>query len=523
MSAFDALHHEGMAALARGDWMRASAIGARLLSLAPEAGAAHFIAGVAASRTGNQETAIAHFQRACAADGQNPAPWVELARSYVTEGRVPEAIQAADAAMALSPSDGALLDTLGVIYGRANFHDRALSAFAAAVDRAPDSGASRFNLASALAFAGDIERAEVEFEACLRIDPTQWRAYFFLSQLRRQTPERNHISRWQDIVRTAWGQLPRLYVNMALGKEHEDLGDYDAAFRHFTAGKRAGGEGRGYDSAQDAELMASVARCFPDALPHQDGDPSEEPIFVIGMPRTGTTLIDRILSSHPMVHSSGELRNFLVALHRAIGAPSRFLSDPDLPHRLTGVDWAALGRAYIQSTRPGTGHVPRFVDKLPHNFLVAGFIARALPNARIVCLRRNPLDTCLSNFRQIFALESPYYDYSFDLLDTGRYFVGFDRLMAHWKRVLPGRILEIGYEDLVERQEEKTRELLAFCGLSFDPACLSFERNVAPVATASVVQVRSAMYRSALDRWKRYDAHLDGLRSLFAQNDIAVE
>lgn len=520
MFAADALQIEGRAALARGDWPRARAIGVRLLALAPEAADAHFIAGVSASRLGDQVTAIAHLKQASESDPRNPAPLVELARACVTHGQVPEAVRAADAAMALAPADGVLLDTLGVIYGRANFHDRALDAFAAAVEKMPGNGAIRFNLGSALAFAGGLDQAEAEFEQCLRVDPTQWRAYFFISQLRRQTVERNHVQRWQEVLRSVTGQLPRLYINMALGKEYEDLGDFDAAFRHFAAGKHAGGEGRGYASEHDAELFDSVARCFPEPVTASDGFPSEEPIFVIGMPRTGTTLVDRILSSHPQVHSAGELRNFMVALHRATGSPPRFLKEADMPKRLQNVDWAALGRAYIDSTRPGTGHCARFVDKLPHNFLLAGFIARALPSARIVCLRRNPLDTCLSNFRQIFALESPYYDYSFDLMDTGRYYVGFDRLMTHWQRVFPGRILELHYEDLVEDQESKTRELLDFCNLPFEEACLRFERNVAPVATASAVQVRSAMYRSALDRWKQYEPHLAELRSLFAQNGI---
>src|SRR5690606_11755978 len=136
-----------------------------------------------------------------------------------------------------------------------------------------------------------------------------------------------------------------------------------------------------------------------------------------------------------------------------------------------------LGASYIDNTRPGTGHTPRFVDKLPHNFLYLGHIARALPNAKIVCLRRDPLDTFLSNFRQLFGLNTPFYDYSFDILDIGRYYVLFDRLMAHWQHVLPGRILEVRYETLVDAQEECTRQLLDFCGLPWEDACLRFEEN----------------------------------------------
>jgi hypothetical protein len=232
------------------------------------------------------------------------------------------------------------------------------------------------------------------------------------------------------------------------------------------------------------------------------------------MPRTGTTLVDRILSSHPDVHSAGELRNFLVALQRNTGASPAFVFDPSFADAVRKMDWKKLGGDYVASTRPGTGHTRRFVDKLPHNFLYAGFIARAVPNAKIVCLRRDPVDTCLSNFKQLFALDSPYFDYSFDLMDTGRYYLMFDRLMAHWQRVMPGRIFELRYEDLVDDQRGSTARLLDYCGLDWNEACLHFETNQAPVATASAVQVRTPMNRDSIGRWKRYRTQLSGLLEL---------
>ena len=190
--------------------------------------------------------------------------------------------------------------------------------------------------------------------------------------------------------------------------------------------------------------------------------------------------------------------------------------------RTTGLDFAKLGAAYVASTRPDTGKTARFIDKLPHNFLYAGLIARALPRARIICVRRNPMDTCLGNFRQLFAQTSPYYDYSFDLQDTGRYFIQFDRLMAHWQRTMPERFVEIEYEQLVEDQESVTRRLLDICGLPWDEACLRFEENSAPVATASAVQVRSPIFRSSLQRWKRYEPQLQELRALLEGAGIKV-
>ena len=248
---------------------------------------------------------------------------------------------------------------------------------------------------------------------------------------------------------------------------------------------------------------------------------SDEPIFVFGMPRSGTTLVERILSSHSAVHSAGELQNLSVALKRLSGSRTPALIDPDTIRRARQADLTRLGEAYIASTRPGTGQVPHFIDKLPHNFLYAGFIAAALPNARMICVRRGALDTCVGNFRQLFAQTSPYYDYSFDVLDTARYYVQFDRLMAHWNALLPGKILEVRYEALVDDVRSGAARMLDHCGLAWEEACVHFERNTAPVATASAVQVREPVSRASIGRWKRYEAELADARRIL--EDAGIE
>jgi len=242
------------------------------------------------------------------------------------------------------------------------------------------------------------------------------------------------------------------------------------------------------------------------------------------MPRTGTTLVDRIVSSHPQVQSAGELHNFASVWKRAFGGPAfeMFNAQHVADATRRPIDWRDLGEQYVSSTRAFTGTLPFFTDKLPHNFLYLGYIACALPNAKIVCVRRDPLDTCLSNFRQLFAPESPYFDYSYDLLDTGHYYILFDRLMAHWKQAFPGRIHEVRYESLVTHQEEISRAVVAHCGLEWDPACLAFENNDTPVATASAAQVRSPIYTSALGRWRRYERQLEPLRELLAGHGIPL-
>jgi hypothetical protein len=241
------------------------------------------------------------------------------------------------------------------------------------------------------------------------------------------------------------------------------------------------------------------------------------------MPRTGTTLVERILTSHSAVHSAGELSNFGQQLKSLSGVVSAKVLDAATLTGTSHIDPAVLGKAYLDSTRPETGKTARFVDKLPLNFLNIGFIHRALPNARIVCIRRNPMDTCLSNYRQLFPPEKAiYYRYSFDLLETGRYYLLFDQLMRYWDEVLPGKVLRVDYEQVVANQESESRRLIEFCGLDWEDDCLNFEKNTAPVATASSAQVRQPIYTNAVERWKRYEQDLQPLKEFFDEHGVTI-
>lgn len=517
------LHAQAISAFNRRDWPQALDVAARLIPLAPQQAGLYYIAGIASLELQRLPQAMDYLRRATELDPGRADFAAQFAKVLSISRQSREALAAADRSLALSPEDPPTLDTLGVVYTQAHAHERAAEVFRRAVRLMPTLAHYRFNLATSLIFAGDIDAAQDELEACLALDPRYWKAHLTLAQLRRQTPEHHHLERLRSLLpATRDDDDARMYVNLALAKEYEDLGDYPKAFDHLEQGKSAGGAGRRYTIRRDEALFEALKRAFPEPVTAATGDPTDEPIFVIGMPRSGTTLVERIISSHPQVHSAGELQNFGVSLKRISGSRTPFLLDPDTVGRARNADWRRLGEHYVASTRPATGHTPRFLDKLPHNFLYAGFIANALPNARIICLRRDPLDTCLSNFRQLFAQTSPYYDYSFDLLDTGKYYVLFDRLMAHWHRVFPGRILEVDYEALVDAQESSTQRLLQHCGLPWHDACLQFEQNPAPVATASAVQVRSPIYRNAVRRWKNYETQLQPLQDLLHEAGIPI-
>jgi hypothetical protein len=309
---------------------------------------------------------------------------------------------------------------------------------------------------------------------------------------------------------------------MALAKEHERLGDFASAFRHMTLSKQEAGRGRGYRSERDQALALAIRSAFGTLPASEAPDTRTAPIFVVGMPRTGTTLVERIVSSHPLVAGAGELRNFALAFKRLSGSTTGSLLDLDAVQKSARIDWVALGRDYMASVHRPSGGPARFVDKLPHNFLYAGAIARALPGAKIVCLRRHPMDTCLSNLRQLFAPESPFHDYAYDLLDIGRYYLLFDQLAGHWRHTLPGRFLEIDYETLVASPEATAHRIVAFCGLPWDDACSRSEQNQAPASTASALQVRQPINAGAVQRWRKYAEQLRPLEELLCSAGIDI-
>ncbi|MEW9622822.1 tetratricopeptide repeat-containing sulfotransferase family protein [Rhodanobacter geophilus] len=515
------LYTQLVAAFNRHDWPSVRALAAPLLPLAARHAGVHYLVGIACLELHDLPHALNHLRQATELDATRAEFTVHYARALAMARLDSAAKAAADRAMMLGPHDARTLDLLGSVYAESLAHAAAADAFRQAASLDPAQPSHHYNLAAALTHVGDIANAEREIEACLVRDPLFWRAHLALSNLRRQTPATQHLSRLQALLaQHAGNREARLCLHFALAKEHEDLGEYPQAFAHYAQGNAAGRETIDYAPEQDAAIFAAMERAFPEPSAFAPGEPTAEPIFVFGLPRSGTTLVERILSSHPDVHAAGELQNFGMALRRVWNSPSPFWLDPDAAARTRELDWRRLGADYLASTRPGTGHAPCFVDKFPFNFLYAGFIAHALPNAKLVCLRRNPLDTCLGNFRQLFAEKLPYYHHTFDLLDAGRYYVMFDRLMAHWRRVLPDRILELRYEALVENQEAETRRLLAHCGLGWHDACLHFERNAAPVATASSLQVRQPLFRSSVGRWHRYERELEPLRTLLRENGI---
>ncbi len=511
------------AALARGDGQRAFEMADRWRRAVPGAAEAHFLSGLATEMRGRVRDGVVALEAAITIDARGEY-LAQLARLLVLLRRDADAAAALARAEARPPADALGRDTMGCVYARLGDHAASVPHFAEAVRLDPANTAFRYNLAAACSFVGAVDEAERQIEVLLETAPDNARAHHLLAGLRRQTAEHNHADRLLGARETARDPRDRLLLGYALAKELDDLREPQRAFAVLAEANAEHRARLPYQFANDAAVFDAVEEVWTGLAGARAEAPDAAPIFVVGMPRTGTTLVDRILSSHGEVESAGELQALPLAVKFAAGTRTRTVLDPDTVRATAAADPARIGHDYLSRA---ASHVPgaraRFADKFPGNFFYLGMLARALPNARIVCLRRHPMDTILANFRNLFAIGSRYYDYSYDLLDIAAYYLRFDRLMARWHQLLPGRILHLSYESLVADQEGETARLLAHCGLSWSDACLHFHTNAAPVSTPSAAQVRRPLYRDAVARWRLHADALEPARRFLQANGIDVE
>ncbi len=487
----------------------------------PENAQAFYLLGVLTADHANHRKAVELFDRALALSTANPRYLAERARSRVAlfdrDGAIEDAQAAADAPN-LSPRT---MDTIGVVYSRLGLHADAAPLFQRAVDAAPTNAAYLYNLAAALQFMGNFAAAETAFRGAIAAEPGHVRAWSSLILMQRQTTDQNDIPTLESLFATLATADDRLHIGHALAKSYEDLGQNEQAMHWLDQAKTLKRQSAPYDATETEALFAAAARTR--STPPSTNDDAA-PIFIVGLPRTGTTLLDRILSSHSDVASAGELSDFALELKRAAGTPSPYVLDSETLAAAANLDLGAIGGRYVARARRVVNDAPRFVDKMPLNFFYLPLILRALPNARIICVRRNPADTVLSNYRQLFATSFGYYGYAHDLSWTAHYYAQFDRLMAHFRSSLPAdRFTEVHYENLVNDIEGEARRLIGFCGLDWQEQCLSFHENAAPVATASASQVRRPLYATSINRWKRHREAMQPALDVLAANGIAFE
>jgi tetratricopeptide (TPR) repeat protein len=399
-----------------------------------------------------------------------------------------------------------------------------LHAARAALQRAPGTGADAthvfFEAGVIEEYLGAFDHAAELYRAALVAEPLNYRARHSLVQLRKQTEAVNDIPELERQFRmggdaAGWRTL---HLGHALAKTCEDLGDLAKSFAWLTAAKSRRAAIAPYDLRREERLVDAAAQARPPSPAR--GTEAMAPIFVAGLPRSGTTLVDRILSSHLSVASAGEIGAF-ADLHKILsGARTAPTIDTEtLAAEI--VDAPRLGALYVEAARALVAAAPRFVDKAPSNYLLAKKILVALPDARVICVRRNPLDAVLSNYRQLFPIDDRFFDYVYGLQAAAHKVAQFERLMAIWREQLPpDRFMVLDYEALVAAQEPQTRALLAFCALAWDDRCLAFHENAAGVATPSARQVRQTMNAQAVGRAARYGALLDPAREVLARAGV---
>lgn len=490
-------------------YAEAHALCLMVLKEAPQTAQAYYLLGQLTLDHNNMGKAEELFATATRLDPRHAAAHAQRARCLLALNQRADAVATARAAAALNPSEAYICDTIGVVMSRAGLHAEALPFYAAATATEPETADYQYNHGAALQFAGDLNGARRAYRLCAAADTNDTRGMPSLVQITRQTTENNEIAALEGLF-ASHGQNPdaALRIGHAIAKAYEDLGNPDAALTWLARAKEGKRKLVNHEPAADAALFDAAKRSIGN-LSTSASSARGAPIFICGMPRTGTTLVDRILSSHSELVPAGELTDFALCLKRLTRTPSNLVLDPDTLDGASRIDLSALGSAYLESVHASLQVEGRFIDKMPLNILLAPVILAALPEARIICLRRHPADTVLSNYRQMFATSFSYYSYAYTLEDTARYYARFDRLVRHFETALPqDRFTVVHYEQVVKDLEGETRRLLDFCGLPFEESCLSFHENASPVATASSAQVRQPLYTSAVARWRRYEAGL---------------
>ncbi len=424
----------------------------------------------------------------------------------VQTGRHDLAVDLITKAIAIDPRDASLQSSLGNLLMREGRLDEAVACYRRAIEFKPDFSEALNNLSNALKQQGQFDEAHRACERALELAPRSGRCYHHLFYCRRVVAGDRHLVAAEKLAEEMVS-LPmedRRELHFALGKAYDDLEQRERSFLHLLEGNAIKRREFVYNEGATLGLLDRIRTVFTAELMHNKrglGDPSMVPTFIVGMPRSGTTLVEQILASHPKVFGAGELAEFNKAA-MSLSLPNGALSFPEAVPALSAGQLRELGTSYLDAVRAAAPGAERITDKMPANFSYVGLIHLALPNARIIHMRRDPVDTCLSCFSLQFAGDVPY---CYDLGELGRYYRAYEMVMEHWRQVLPaGVMLEVRYEEVVADVERQARQMVAYCGLEWDDACLAFYKTQRPIRTASVTQVRQPIYRTSIGRWKPY-------------------
>jgi tetratricopeptide (TPR) repeat protein len=513
-------------ALQSQDWATVTACANDIIRLDQNSAEGYFLMGIVERVSQKPLKAAQAFEKSIALDANRYDAAVELANQYSIARRnkdVAELLAKYEDKLGNSP---VYLDLAGTVYTEIGMPQKAWPLYKKATSLQPGVDLFQANLAACGVYLGKIDEARDIYKSLLKRFPNHRRNHYQLSRLAKAKDD-THIEQMKDILRAS-GETPdkNIFLYYAIGKELEDLEQWEESFEYYKKAGDAVTSVANYDVAGDIELIDKIIEvCNAQWLASETGKPAVDdtgktPIFIVGLPRTGTTLTERIISSHSQVESVGETLFLQMVLRRESGVHSIENMNPEMIEAVAKTDMAVIAKGYLETLDYRLGDEPMFIEKLPFNFLFLGLIARAWPNARIIHLGRNPMDSCFSMYKQVFTWA---YKFSYSLDQLGQYYVAYDRLRKHWRDVLKDRLIEIDYESLVADQEGQTRSLLDKLGLEFEQACLDFDQNRAPSATASSVQVREKVHAQSVDKWTRFAQQLQPLREHLENSGISVD
>ena len=478
----------------------------------------HINLGLLYAAAGDHVQALGCFDAALRLAPGDYTAWLSRARSLQQLARPKDALAAYQQATVAAERDPVRLQEVAVALREAGEFAAAQHCQARALELAPDSPQAENGLGNLLAMGGKLAAAEQHYRRALALKPDYAGAFHNLVDVTQLAPG---DPLWPGLMALAEraGSLPpdaAVPLQFTLGRVWEGQGEYPRAFRHFQEGNRLKRATLNYDEARQARFFREFIDAYPAMAQHALAGGDARPVFIVGMPRSGTSLVEQILASHPAVHGAGETHALRNCLREELPPDA---GDYGLPRQLPSLDVAALQRVvlrysrYLDEIAPGA---ERVTNKLPGNVVFVGLIRLLYPRAHIIHCRRDPLDTCLSCYTKLFTTGHPF---SYDLRELGRFHRMYQELMAGWRRLLPeGTVLEVVYEELVADLETGARRMVDHCGLPWDETCLSFHTAARPVRTASLAQVRRPIYSSSVGRWKNYDKELAPLKEALSQS-----
>ncbi len=495
------------------------ALGQSLTSQFPGSGQSWKALGTALQVQGKD--ALQALQKAAQLLPGDPETHNNLAAALLDRGQALDAAAAAQTALTMRPGYAEAHANLGKATLQLKRLDESIDNYERAIALRPLDPSSHCNLGIAYNQSGRLADAERAFEQTVQLAPGLVSAHYGLSQLKTYSPNDPHLAMLEDRLNEV-ESLPldlRLCYWFALGKIREDLGRYDDAFAAYREGNRLKHETVKVDDSVDDALVERIVATFDSTLFAARRDagyqpPGKIPVFIVGMPRSGTTLLEQILASCEGVHGAGELQFVSHIAEETFRGPQARpfpLAVPHLPHEKL----AEMGRQYVERAWRQAAGAAVLTDKMPENFFYVGLIRLMLPQAKIIHIMRDPMDTCFSCYALLFENDKQVFSYDQEML--GRYYRRYARVMAHWHAVLPEAILPVRYEDLVQNTAGEARRVLDFVGLPWDERCLDFHRNPRRVHTASAAQVKKPIYTSSMKRWQRFAQHLDPLADLIEQ------